>query len=129
MPSVAGSSTMPCRRSARSRALPLVVKLKIRLPEMAASVITKKTRAITPGGRSTCFRVRLAGAPASRGTSLPNRPPPTLAGAAAPGNHTPNHHAPRVGGGRGRGERRAPADELHEKAREERREGDAEIAG
>ena len=49
---------------------------------MAASVITKKTRTITPGGRSTCFRARFAGATASRGTSSANSTPHTIAIAA-----------------------------------------------
>ena len=62
--------------------MPLVVKLKIRLPEMAASVITRNTRIITTGGRSTCFRARLAGATASRGTSTANSTPHTIAIAA-----------------------------------------------
>ena len=48
--------------------MPLVVKLKIRLPEMAASVITAKARTITPGGRSSAFFGRLAGGASSRGT-------------------------------------------------------------
>src|SRR2546428_7674483 len=67
-PRVAGSSISPRRRSASSWPLPLVVKLKIRLDETAASVITPSTRAITARGRSTDFLGRLAGRVSSLGT-------------------------------------------------------------
>ena len=74
-PSVAGSSISPRRRSASSWPLPLVVKLKMRLLEIAARVITRSTRAITARGRSIDFFGRLAGGVPSRGTSARNRRP------------------------------------------------------
>ena len=49
--------------------MPLVVKLKMMLPLTAVKVMMAKTRAITPGGRSFIFCLRLAGASSSRGTS------------------------------------------------------------
>ena len=55
--------------------MPLVVKLKIRLLEIAASVITVSTRSRTARGRSTCLRGRLAGAISSFGTTSRNRTP------------------------------------------------------
>ena len=80
---MAGSSISPRRRSASRWPLPFVVKLKMRLLEMAASVITRSMRAITARGRSTDFFGRLAGAISSFGTSVRKRTPHRMA--SAPG--------------------------------------------
>ena len=63
--------------------MPLVVKLKMRLPVTAASVITTNTRRITEAGRSTDFFGRFAGGMSSRGTIAANSAP--HASAIAPG--------------------------------------------
>ena len=59
--------------------MPLVVKLKMKLLEMAASVITVSTRSISARGSSTCLRGRLAGAISSRGTTSRKRMPQRMA--------------------------------------------------
>ncbi len=79
---MAGSSTMPWKRSTSSRPLPLVVKLKIRLPEMAASVMMRNTRTITCRGRFADRLGLFAGAVSSRGTSAANKSPHRSAMAA-----------------------------------------------